>query len=258
MTSRKAANLRQVFASAVCCALAATVVAGLAPSAEGPVKAEESAAAAAALVAAVDRNVEVAQDWLDSKDYKSVGKAAGGLLVLAEAVRRKSDGKEWLKAADGVKALARSLNAAAQKQDPAQCQKVLGEFADVSKALAAASSSVADNPPKRTPRFTGTMRGAMDLMEGTFADAKMAVSLRKPENAKRYAIVLAELADLMSNYRPEPAWKQEMAELESAAAEVGRSPDTEPAAVRALLRGVYQKCDKCHQRMNNRPAAGQM
>lgn len=220
-------------------------------------KAEESAAAVAALVAAVDRNAEVAQEWLDSKDFKSVSKAAGGLWVLAESIRRKSDGKEWLKAADGVKTLAKGLDAAAEKQDAAECQKLLGEFTEASKSLAAAASSVAENPPKRSPRFTGSMRGAMDLMEGTFADAKMAVSVRKPENAKREAIVLAELADLLSNYRPEAAWKDEMAELKSAAAEVGRSQETDPAAVRVLLRGVYQKCDKCHQRMN-RPAAGPM
>src|SRR5688572_31903490 len=82
----------------------------------------ESATVPAALHAALAKNVAHARDWLDQKDYKSLAQSAGGLLLLAELTKAKSDDPAWQAALANVVAKTTDLQAAARGEEAARCK----------------------------------------------------------------------------------------------------------------------------------------
>src|SRR5262245_64910005 len=97
----------------------------------------DSPAAALALSAALAKNVSHARDWLDQKDYKSLAQSAGGLQLLTELAKAKSDDAAWQAALGNVSAKVADLQSAARGEDAAKCKAGLDAL---ESAVAAAAS----------------------------------------------------------------------------------------------------------------------
>ena len=102
--------------------------------------------------------------------------------------------------------------------------------------------------PLRQTRPPGKLGTLMTLMEGTYADAKSALIFDEVETAKNTAYVLSELARLTSHYRKDANWSDRAARLSAAALQVAQSRSLDAKTVRQQLRGVYKRCESCHNR----------
>jgi cytochrome c556 len=96
------------------------------------------------------------------------------------------------------------------------------------------------------------LRPLMLIMDGIHADAKKAMLVGRVDDAKKQAIVLAELGQLVSHSRQASssqadAWKKLSGEFVESAQAVAASPATDAAAVRQLLKNVSQRCEACHE-----------
>jgi cytochrome c556 len=72
------------------------------------------------------------------------------------------------------------------------------------------------------------------------------------EDAKKQALVLAELGELVSNSRqaesqPVSEWRKLATDYIDAARAVSASPATDLEAIRPLLKNVSQRCEACHE-----------
>ena len=88
----------------------------------------------------------------------------------------------------------------------------------------------------------------MHLIDGTFSDAKTALATGDVANAKTYAVVLAELGQVLALDRAGQQWHEQSADLVSAANELARSQTEDTKQLREQLHHLYVNCEACHQR----------
>src|SRR5947208_702901 len=79
-------------------------------------------AVAGSLHAALAKNTSHARDWLDQKDYKSLAQSAGGLQLLAELLKARSDDAAWQAALGNAVAATSAVQAAARDEDAGKCK----------------------------------------------------------------------------------------------------------------------------------------
>jgi cytochrome c556 len=209
----------------------------LAPAAETNETVVES------LHVALGKNIGHARNWLDQADYKSLNQSAGGLQLLAALLKARSDDAAWQSACSKIEASVSEVQSAAKSEDNAKCQAAL---ANLEKSAAPMASLKPTGQPQTPPRAPA-VRPLMLVMDGIYADAKIALLSGNIESAKKQASVLAELGGLVSNSRQTDQWKSYAAEFTQAATAAASSAETDPQAVRQLLRGISQRCEACHE-----------
>jgi len=202
---------------------------------------------ATSLHAALSRNITHAREWLDQVDYKSLAQSAGGLQLLAELIKGRSDDAAWQAAAGKVISAAGDVQAAAREENAARCKAAIDAL---EKAASAAAEMKPTGQPQSLPRAPA-LRSLMLMMDATAADGKVALMTGNVEAAKKQAAVLAELSRLVSNSRNTEQWSSLAGDFASAAMAAANTTETDPKAVRQLFRGISQKCEACHE--NARP-----
>lgn len=211
--------------------------------------AEGDDAILASLHLSASRRMADARKWLDDKDYKSLAQTAGGLRTLASLVQARGDDAPWQAATSKLVAAAGELVAAARAEDAAACAVALEKLNESAAAVGALSPT---GKPLPTPPLTGGLRPVMLLMDGIRGDAKIDLIAGDVGGAKKSAYVLSELGRLVSNSSPGGAasrqeWPVLGAAFVEASLAAARSPATDAASVRQLMRGVSQRCDACHE-----------
>jgi hypothetical protein len=197
-----------------------------------------------ALALAFRTNLSYCQEWLAAKDFKSLSQSVAALTILSEAIGRRTaeSGSEQLSA---LRSAINELAAAAKAEDAGRARRA-------TEALPAAIEGVAKAPTAEAPaavkKTSGGFTPLMHLIDGTFSDAKTALATGDVANAKTYAVVLAELAQVLALDRAGQQWHQQSADLVSAANELARSQAEDTKQLREQLHHLYVNCEACHQR----------
>jgi len=197
---------------------------------------------AVALHAALAKNISHAKDKLDEKELKSLAKAAGGLQILGEVLRARSDDKVWQETTTKLLAVVTELRAAAENGDVAKCGAALSAL---DKAALAAAGVSPTGKPQEPPRPPSIPR-LMPVLDGVYADAKIALLTGNVESAKKQALVLSELGQLVSNSRGE-AFSMLIDDFRKACLAAANTTETKPQDVRQIFRGISQQCEACHK-----------
>jgi cytochrome c556 len=213
--------------------------------------AEEADSVTEALQLTVSRRIGDARKWLDEGDFKSLAQTAGGLRTLGSLVQARSDDEPWQAASGGLVAAVGDLESAARGED---AERAVAALAKLDATAAALKTKQPTGKPLAAPRVGGSLRSIMLVMEGVRGDTKIDLLTGNTEDAKKGAYVLSELGRVVSNSRSGSARGEEWTELSSAFIQASlaaaRSPATDAASVRQLLRGVSQRCDACHETRN--------
>jgi cytochrome c556 len=189
------------------------------------------------------KNIGHARNWLDQADYKSLNQSAGGLQLLAELLKARSEDAAWQTALAKVEAAVAEVQAAAKGEDATQCRAALGSL----EKSASEATALTPNGKQLSPPRVPAIRPLMLVMDGVYADAKIALVSGNVEAAKNQAVVLSELGGLVSNSRQADEWHKLAGEFTAAANAAAATKETDPQAVRQLLRGISQKCEACHE-----------
>jgi hypothetical protein len=199
-----------------------------------------------ALELALRTNTDYCRQWLSDGDFKSLQQTATGVRLLVQVVRCQSDDAAWQHVASAVHEAAQRLEAAAGRGDAADAQAALELLRRATARLAEARPS---GKPQPAAAPEAGLRPMMALLEGTYADAKAALSFGEPQATKMHARVLAELGAVLFNYRQADArWGALADEFAAACRAVAEAETDDPGALRAALRTVYQRCEACHNR----------
>ena len=198
-------------------------------------------ATVSALRAALARNIAHAQDWLEAGDFKSLEQSAGGLELLAAVVQSQSDDAGWQEAADRAAKAAREVRSAAQAGDAAAAAASLERLADSQSAV---STLTPTGQPLPLPK--ANLRTLMLLMDGVRGEAKIALISGNAESVKNQAYVLSELGRVVSNLRSGERWSRLSDDFFQASLAAARSPASDPAELRPLLKAISERCDACH------------
>ena len=187
-------------------------------------------------------NVEHARNWLEMKDYKSLVQSVGGLEFLAELMASQSDDAAWKQAGAAVIAKTKELQSAAAAGDEAGCRKTLADLDAATKQFAQLTPA---GKSAALPRARG-IRPLMLLLDGVYADAKVAVLTGNADKAKNNAYVLSELARVVSNSRTSDGWQEMSDDLRQASLAAAQNKSNDSKELRQLLRGVSESCQSCH------------
>lgn len=194
------------------------------------------------LTAALESNVQYSVEAAAGGDFKTAVQGAGGTAILVDTLERLGDDPAWRAALRPLKENALALQQAAQ-------QKRLEEVRAAAQRVRAAGEALAGHRPQGTARWdappVGTMRSLMVLMEGSYAEGKLALSVGEAEQAQNWAEVLSVLARVLSNYRSDPAWREESAEFREAA-QLAAAADA--ANLKERFREMFRRCEACHRR----------
>jgi cytochrome c556 len=203
--------------------------------------------------------LDYAADWLSGKDFKTLAQTAEGMVFLSHVLSKQSTDAAWQEGVASFARNAQKLIALAQDEDAAACGELIGVLrkdaarladwkpppGDAAVAPGGRGSSEA-NPAGQRQR--GSLRSFMALLDGTYADAKAALTFGEPQTAKSTAHVLHALGELLSNQRSDAGWLQHSRDFSQAALEAAQLESDDETAVRQKLRGVYDQCEKCHNR----------
>jgi cytochrome c556 len=205
-------------------------------------------AVASALEVTISRNAIHAREWLEQKDFKSLAQSASGLTVLAEMLVARSDDRQWQATTEKVVAAAHEVQAAAGAADLAKCTATLDALDKTVTAIKEIRPSGKAAPIAKPPGI----RPLMLLMDTTLADAKVSLITGQVETAKNESRVVAELGKLVSNSRTTPEWLSLAGDFCAAANTAANSTESDPKAVRQLIRGVAERCEACHEKSRTR------
>lgn len=191
----------------------------------------------------IQTNLDYAQDWTQRGDHKSLGSSAAALELLADVLARQSEEKSWQTQVSGFRKSAQQLNQVAKKVDFTAAKEILQELARQNRGWEPPPNWQPQSPDKPSANL-GQM---MHLLDGTYADAKLAATLGEAEATRKHARILAELAISLQAYRDREAWRGWSNDLQSIAAEIAGSEDN-AAGLRKQLRRIDQSCRNCHNR----------
>jgi len=210
--------------------------------------AEPTESVPVALHTALAKNIQHAREWLDQADYKSLAQSAGGLQLLAEMLKARSDDAAWQAATGKVVSAAGEVQAAARSDDSGKCKSALDSLEK------AATTAAALKPTGKTQNLARVppIRSLMLTMDATMADGKIALMTGNVDSAKKQAAVLAELARLVSNSRSTDNWSSLASDFVTATQAAAETSETSPPSVRQLFRGIAERCDGCHEKNRTR------
>ncbi len=208
-----------------------------------------SAKTRAALILTYRKNLDYCHQWIRAEDIKSLARTAGQLPILVDAVFRYTSevSEEERK---GFRGVLDSLDSGAQqavKDVTFDGWVGAGNMVMASKRtldlIEKKPAAVQPLPPKK---WAVGFTPLMSLIDGTFADAKTAASVGDAAEAKQYALVIAELGEVLALDRNDDRWKNQSRDLVAAAKEAAASDATDPKELRAVLHKVYDRCEACH------------
>jgi hypothetical protein len=201
-------------------------------------------APAGAIRAAFQTNLKITRDWLDQKDFLSTADSAQSLLALTQLWTYQSDQPAWRDQAAALREGFTRLVAAARAKDMAGCQTAMQQCEALLDEMAKSPSS-ASRASEKSFKPAAPLRHWMLLMEGAYADAKTAKSVPELENL---AYLVAEGANASQYLRPDAAWRKRAVEVrETALAVAKQAHDEGLGPARQALKGVFQRCEACHQ-----------
>jgi hypothetical protein len=198
----------------------------------------------AALRDALRTNIDYLEQWARSGDFDSAAETAAGVVILAELLHARTG-----HAADGNPArmlldAAARLQTATRAKDSNRTNDQIRRLRDVLNV--SESWPIADS--FEAPRVSASMKHLMLLVDGTFADAKAELAVGDVAAAKSAALTLAELACLVRQRKGDTWWRQLSDQMAADAHAFAATDQTDPALLRAMLRGVYTRCEACHDR----------
>jgi len=199
-----------------------------------------------AMKVAWETNLHYCQDWLASKDFKTLGETAAGLVVLAEVQARQTDDEVWHKSASSLREQAVKLEAAAKAENVDQAKQVLAQLQKLATEFAKLPPPTPSTKNEAAGR--GKMNALMTLIDGTYADAKTSVSRGDPQAAKYNAYMLSELGQLLSHERRDARWKNWSQQFVAASHDTALAPTTDSTELRNLLKVIRARCDDCHKK----------
>jgi len=197
-----------------------------------------------ALVVAFRTNLGYCREWLAAKDFKSLAQGVAALTILGEAIGRHTAeaGTEQLAA---VRTAINELSAAAKVEDAGRARRAID---GLPAAIEAVVMTPAAEAPAAVKKTSAGFTPLMHLIDGTFTDAKTALATGDAASAKTYAVVLAELGQVLALDRAGQQWHEQSADLVSAANELARSQTDDPKQLREQFHHLYVNCEACHQR----------
>jgi hypothetical protein len=205
----------------------------------------------AALHASLDRSVIQCREWLDAKDFKSLAQTADGMKLLAQVLQAKSDDESWRQATGATVAASENVQAAARAQNLAAAAVALDRAA---ASVAAARKLTAEGQfqsQTEAPPRSSNLRQLMMLMDNLRGQAKIGLLTGEAADAKRAALVLAELGPLVSNAQSSgkpsgEAWEIMSHDFIQASLAAANSPEEDTTKLKPLFRAMSQACDNCH------------
>ena len=184
--------------------------------------ADKDDAVVASLQSALSKNTGHARNWLDQADYKSLNQSAGGLQLLA-ATTEGSQRRRGV--AGGVRRRSKRPSATCRPPPRARTKpSARRQSTRLEKSAAALVNLKPTGKPLSPPRAPA-IRPLMLIMDGLYADAKIALLSGNVEAAKKQAIVLAELGGLVSNSRQTDQWTSHRCRIHAARPLPPRSSD---------------------------------
>ncbi len=250
--------MHQISRSVRCCiawvaALAIVTVAAVGRwSADADDAARSSAAKAdrsrAALHAAVEKNLGYCRDWLAAKDWKSLRQSADGVGILVAVLARQGDGDKWRSGVEDLSASVETLCSAADAKEPQKSKELIERLSASNKELAGLAVKTRPATARSAAKPIESLRPLMTLLDGTHADAKAALALGEVAEAKSMAVVLSELGRVVSNQRGDAAWRAAAEAMIRAAPRRPTKSRPTPKRSASSWRGVYEKCEACHNR----------
>jgi hypothetical protein len=210
-------------------------------AADAPAK-SDPAKTRAALIQTFRSNLDICDQWVGAKDFKSLDRSVSELPILVAASNRLTTESEAEKVATLKKSVA-VLTKAAKDSDQSAAKSAITQVKSDLDALA--STKVADEP-KSIEKSPGGFGPLMSLMDGTFADAKTSVAVGDANEAKTSALALAELSQYLAIDRNDPRWRDQSIDLAAAATEAAASDATDEKSLRKVFHDVYQRCEACH------------
>lgn len=208
---------------------------------------EQREAALAAMCHAIETNADYCTQWLEGDDYASLAKTTRGLSLLCEILAAESTDDAWLDRVRELNSQVNDLQAAAGEKAQARCKELIA-------AIRAAGTKLAPTnvPLVATPKYSGrgNVRNTMDLLDGTYADAKAALTFGDVDVAQRESLVLWRLGEYLKSMPQRGGSEQwnQLADSFAGAALAAASGEASEAAVRQALKVARERCENCHNR----------
>jgi hypothetical protein len=224
-------------------ALLALVLSGIATSLPA---AEPGDPLADSLHASLEKKTAHLRRWIDEKDFKSLAQSSGGVALLGQILRARSDDTAWQSAVGKISIAAKKVQEAAEDGSG---EDSVAAVEELERACTAAAKLTPAGKPQALPK--ATIAPLMHAMDGVYADVKIAMITGNASAAKKQAYVLSELGRVVSNAPTSGRTAEKWAELSSGFVETSlaaaSSPVEDVATVKQLMRSVGQQCEACHK-----------
>ena len=210
-----------------------------------------SAARTAALHDSLDRSVVQCRQWLEAKDFKSLAQTADGMKLLAQVLQAKSENEAWRQATGATVAASEQVQAAARDQNLVAATAALENVAEAIAATRKLAIAGGPQPQANSLPRGSSLRQLMMLMDNLRGQAKIALLTGEAADAKRAALVLAELGPLVSNAQgsgkpSSDAWEIMSHDFTEASLAAASSTEEDTTKLKPLFRAMSQACDACH------------
>jgi hypothetical protein len=196
----------------------------------------------AALIQTFKSNLEICDQWIAAKDFKSLARSIGELPILVAASKRLTSESDAAKIDALTKSVA-ALTKASKDSDPAAAKSAIAQLKSDLDALADGKVPESPKPIEKSPGGFGPL---MSLIDATFADAKTSVAVGDANEAKTSALALAELSRYLAIDRNDERWRKQSEDLVAAAQEAATSEATDEKSLRKIFHAVYERCEACH------------
>ena len=197
-----------------------------------------------ALQAAVELNLDYSSDWLSGKDFKSLAATAGGIEILTKILAQLDESPAWQQQVKSLDDQLARLEQAAASKDESAAKEAIDALRTQNHKL----KFQADGRRAENRRPAAGLRQLMNLLDGTYADAKAALAVGDFDDAKSTAIVLSELGGEVSNLRQGEDWQQWSRAMTQAATSAASSSSKDRKQLIAEFKQIYRQCENCHNR----------
>ncbi len=205
--------------------------------------------ALAALCAAMQTNAKYCQDWLEAGDFASLQKTAHGMMLVKDLLLAESDDQDWQQQVDELNQSVSSLLSSAGEEDQAACEQLITQIQRQGAALAALNPELKAEV-SYTPR--NDIGRIMDLLDGTYADAKAALIFDDGDTAQREAWVLWRIGCYLESQGARGTsadkWDALAEAFSSASLRAAELTSAEPSEIKAALKLARDQCENCHNR----------
>jgi hypothetical protein len=197
-----------------------------------------------ALLHATRLNLKIVAEWLGDGDFDSAAESAERVKLLLSLCALQSSTESWQRRVGLLRSRCDQLISLASNKDAEAC-------IELSKDLLATLGSLEQELPKADGiavddfRPPSSIRNLMKLLDGSYADAKVAKSL---DELTALAYTIAEGTNVAQFLRNDPGWRDRAGEVREAAVKVAiLKPDTDLKVARQELKNVYERCQACHK-----------